>query len=79
MNQSVTAHLLPATGYVRIRSIIGDPKRGIPPLIPICRTSWYQGIKEGRFPAGVLLGPRTRVWPVESILALIATGNAEAR
>jgi prophage regulatory protein len=77
MNQPETARLLPDTGYVRIRQIIGDRKRGIIPLIPICRSSWYQGIKEGRYPKGVLLGPRTRVWSAESIRALIVTTSTK--
>jgi hypothetical protein len=75
MNQPATAQLLPDTGFVRIRQIVGDRKRGIPPLIPICRSAWYQGIRENRYPKGVLLGPRTRVWTVESIKVLIVTLN----
>lgn len=63
---------LPETGYVRLPDIIGDRKKGIPPLIPVSRTMWFEGMKEGRFPSGVLLGPRTRAWSVESIKSLIA-------
>lgn len=63
---------LPETGYVRLPQIIGDPKRGIPARIPVCRATWWAGVKSGRFPAGVLLGPRTRAWSVESIKALIS-------
>jgi len=77
MNQPKTARLLPDTGYVRIRQIIGDRKRGILPLIPVCRSSWYQGIREGRYPKGVLLGPRTRAWSAESIRTLIASTSSE--
>ena len=64
--------MLPETGYLRIRDILGDRKRGIPAIIPIGRTVWWEGVKSGRFPAGVLLGPRTRAWSVESIKALVA-------
>jgi predicted DNA-binding transcriptional regulator AlpA len=79
MNNHDTARLLPETGYLRIRGILGDPKRGIPALLPISRSSWFQGIREGRYPKGVLLGPRTRAWNVESIKALIAEmSNSEA-
>jgi prophage regulatory protein len=72
MNNHDTAKLLPEIGYLRIRGVLGDPKRGIPGLLPISRSSWFQGIREGRYPKGVLLGPRTRAWSVESIRDLIA-------
>lgn len=64
--------MLPEIGYVRLPQIIGDPKRGIPAVIPVCRATWWNGVKSGRLPAGVLLGPRTRAWSVESIRTLVA-------
>jgi hypothetical protein len=64
--------MLPEIGYVRLPQIIGCPKRNIPPLIPVCRATWWAGVKSGRYPAGVLLSPRTRAWSVESIRTLIA-------
>ena len=30
--------------------------------VQISRSGWLKGVKEGRFPRGVLLGPRVRVW-----------------
>jgi predicted DNA-binding transcriptional regulator AlpA len=67
-------HQLPETGYLRLKQILGDPKAGIPPIIPISKSSWWAGIKcrTGRYPKPVKLGPRTTVWTVESIRALIA-------
>lgn len=64
--------MLPEIGYLRIWQIIGDPKKGIPAVIPVSRATWWAGCASGRFPAGVLLGPKTRAWPVESIRELIA-------
>jgi hypothetical protein len=64
-------HQLPETGFLRLKQIVGDKKAGIPPLIPICRTGWYNGVAEGRFPASVKLGPRTSAWKVEDIRALM--------
>jgi len=63
--------MLPEIGYVRLPQIIGDSKRGIPAVIPVSRATWWAGVASGRFPAGVLLGPRTRAWSVESIRALV--------
>ncbi|MBI5014368.1 MAG: AlpA family phage regulatory protein [Deltaproteobacteria bacterium] len=65
---------LPETGFLRLRQIIGAPHAvpPIPPLYPVSRSSWWQGVREGRYPAPVKLGPRTTAWTVESIRALIA-------
>ena len=64
---------LPATGYLRISQIVGDPNAHppIPPIIPIGRSTWWAGVKSGRFPAPVKLGPRITVWKVQDVLALI--------
>jgi prophage regulatory protein len=66
-------HRLPETGYLRLPQILGDPKANIPALIPISKSSWWAGIKAGRYPRGVHLGPRTTAWTVESIRTLIAS------
>jgi len=64
---------LPETGYLRLPQIIGNPKADppIPAIIPVSKSSWWQGVKEGRFPQSVKLGPRTTVWRVEDIRRLI--------
>ena len=64
---------LPEVGFVRIRQILGDKKSEppIPPIYPVCRATWWSGIKSGRFPKPVKLGPRTTAWRVEDIRALI--------
>lgn len=65
------ANTLPATGFVRLRQIIGDPERNITPIIPVSRTTWFEGVKSGRFPKPVRLGPRCVAWRVEDIRALM--------
>jgi len=40
-------------------------------LIPVSRASWYHGIKVGRFPAPVQLGPRAVAWRRSEIDKLI--------
>ncbi len=42
-------------------------------VIGIGRTSWWNGIKKGRYPKAIKLGARTAVWRVEDIRALIAS------
>jgi hypothetical protein len=67
-------HQLPETGFLRLPQIIGDAKANppIPALMPVCKSTWWAGVKSGRFPAAVKLGPRTTVWRVEDIRSLIA-------
>lgn len=38
---------------------------------PVGRATWWRGIKEGRFPAGIKLSPRVTVWRQSDIDALI--------
>lgn len=69
---------LPETGYLRLPQIIGNPKADppIPAVIPVSKSSWWAGVKSGRYPQAVKLGPRTTAWSVESIRALIASASA---
>jgi predicted DNA-binding transcriptional regulator AlpA len=64
---------LPELGYLRLHQIVGDPKAdpAIPPLIPIGRSTWWEGVRTGRYPKPVKLGPRTTAWRVEDIRDLI--------
>jgi predicted DNA-binding transcriptional regulator AlpA len=65
---------LPETGFLRLPQIIGNPKAkpAIPPIIPVSKSTWWQGVREGRFPEPVRLGRRVTAWRVEDIRDLIA-------
>lgn len=67
---------LPATGYLRAAHIVGDKRRGIPALLPIARSAFWLRVKNGQFPQGLLIGPRTRVWRVEEVLEALAEMGA---
>ena len=56
----------PATGLVRLKSIIGP---GGP--IPISTSSWWAGVRSGRYPPAIKLGPRTSAWKARDIINLI--------
>ncbi len=64
-------NFLPETGYVRLRQIIGNPKVGIPPIIPVSKSTWWAGVKSGRFPQPIKLSERVTAWSVTSIRDLI--------
>ena len=66
-------HVLPETGYLRIRQIVGNPKASppIPPIFPVSKSTWWAGVKSGRYPQPVKLSARCTAWTVESIRALL--------
>jgi prophage regulatory protein len=50
-------------GYIR------EP--GVLELLPIGATSFRRGVREGRYPAPVLVAPRTKAWRVVDIKNLL--------
>lgn len=54
---------LPDTGFLRLAQVLE--------LIPVSKTTWWDGVKKKRFPQPVKIGPRTTVWRVEDIRAFI--------
>lgn len=48
---------LPETGYVRLPQIVGNPKADppIPAVIPVSKSTWWAGVKTGRYPRPVKL------------------------
>ncbi len=57
------AQPIPEAGFVRLPSILA--------VYPVSRTSWLNGVKEGKYPAPVRLGERTVAWRAEEIRALL--------
>lgn len=68
-------YALPETGFLRLSQIIPDRKRGTPGFIPVGATAWWLGVKAGKYPKPLKLGPKTTVWRVEDIRALISKGG----
>jgi len=54
---------LPVIGFLRLPQILE--------IIPVSKSAWWQGCKDGRFPKPVKLGPKTTAWRAEDIAALI--------
>jgi len=57
---------LPQTGLLRIKQVLK--------FIPISRSSWWAGVKIGKYPKPYKLGERTTCWKSEDIHALINGG-----
>lgn len=72
--------LLPATGYLRLAQIIGrkpsNDDFGLPAIIPVSASTWWAGVRSGRYPKPVKLGERITAWRVEDIRALIERAAA---
>jgi predicted DNA-binding transcriptional regulator AlpA len=58
------------TGLMRLSQILapGGP-------IPVSKSTWWAGVRSGRFPKPVKLGPRITAWRTEDILALVEFGS----
>ena len=59
--------------FLRIKQICGDPGASppIPPIIPVSRSQWWAGVRDGRYPKPVKIAPRTTCWRYSEVLALI--------
>lgn len=40
-------------------------------LIPVSRSGWWAGVKDGRYPQPIKLSPRVTVWRLSAISAYI--------
>jgi prophage regulatory protein len=54
---------LPDTGFVRLPQVLA--------VIPVSKSSWWEGVKAGKYPQPIKLGPNTTAWKVSDIRALI--------
>ena len=55
---------IPAAGFLRLPQVLR--------LVPVGRSSWWRGVKAGRYPRGIKIAPRTTAWKTADILALLA-------
>lgn len=61
---------LPQTGFVRLPQILA--------VIPVGKSTWYAGVKSGKYPRPVKIGANTSCWRAEAIRELIAKLSAES-
>lgn len=55
--------ILPPTGFVRLPTVLS--------FIPVSRSTWWAGVKAGKYPQPVKLGKQSTAWRAEDIAALI--------
>ena len=56
-------HDIPETGFLRLPQVLS--------VIPLGKTSWWEGVKSGRFPKPIKLSARCTAWRAEDIRQLI--------
>ncbi len=56
-------HSIPQTGFLRLPAVLA--------VIPVSKSTWWSGVKSGRFPKSIKLGERITAWRAEDIHALI--------
>lgn len=57
--------ILPETGFVRLPEVLK--------VFPVSKSTWWAGVKDGRYPAPVKLGIKITAWRVEDIRELITS------
>jgi len=62
---------LPETGFIRLPAVLA--------VFSISKSSWYEGIKKGLYPASFKLSERTAAWRVEDIRDLIKQKSAASQ
>jgi len=55
--------LLPEIGFVRLPVILK--------IFPVGKSTWWQGVKDGKYPKPVKISERATAWRVEDIRSLI--------
>ena len=63
---------LPTTGFLRLSSILAPHGP-----IPVSKSTWWAGVRAGRYPKPVKLGQRITAWRVSDIRALIESVGSE--
>lgn len=61
--------------FYRLRQIIGNPKKGIPAIIPVSRATWYRGMADGRYPRPVKIASKSTAWRAADIRDLVERIN----
>lgn len=54
-------------------------KQFLPHHIPVSKSTWWAGVKSGRFPPPRKLGPRTTVWLGADLLKVIESASVSSK
>jgi len=57
------APLLPEVGFLRLPKVLE--------IVPVSKSTWWAGVREGRYPQPVKLSPNTTAWRASDIRELV--------
>lgn len=60
--------ILPVTGFLRLPEVLR--------FYPVGKSTWWNGVREGRYPQPVKIGERCTAWRAEDIRALIESATS---
>ena len=60
---------IPPTGFLRLSQILL--------IVPVSRSSWWRGVKSGRYPKPIKLGERITAWSVKDITSMVESLNGK--
>lgn len=63
MTTTTNQPMLPAEGFIRLPQVLR--------FYPVSKSTWWAGVKDGRYPKPTKLGPRISAWRVSDIRHLI--------
>lgn len=44
-------------------------------IIPVSASTWWEGVRTGRYPPAIKIGPRLTCWRLREVLQLAETGT----
>lgn len=70
---------LPKVGLARLEMIIGDPLANPPirPVVPVSKSTWWSGVRSGRFPPAIKVTKGVSAWRWEDIHRLLESLRSE--
>ncbi|MES2204781.1 MAG: AlpA family phage regulatory protein [Pseudomonadota bacterium] len=66
----ISQSIIPEKGFVRLPQVLA--------VYPISRSSFWAGVKSGKYPKPIKLSPRCTAWHAEDIHALIASHKTDS-
>jgi len=62
---------MPDDGFLRLKQVLR--------YIPVSKSAWWEGVKTGKYPPAIEIGPRTTAWRVQDIRDLIKSLSLKFR
>lgn len=60
---------------IRLNVILGDKKHV--PIIPVSKSTWWRGVKMGKYPQAVKLSSNITAWRASEVYALVNKGASD--